>query len=189
MRIVSGHLKGRHLSTPKSDAIRPTSDRVREAVFNVLAHAIDDFTAVDINVLDLFAGSGALGIEAISRGAKFTLFVEQSVEARGLIRTNVEILGLTGITKIFRRDATDLGPIQRFDPFDLIFLDPPYGKSLGEKALTSARDGGWLKENSICVWEEATSAAIEIPAGFDVLNDRTYGDTQINILRYRAPKI
>ena len=184
MRIVGGKLKGRRLQSPKSDAIRPTSDRVREALFNVLTHSIDNFEFDGATVLDLFAGSGALGIEAISRGAKFALFVEQSPEGRGLTRTNVEELGLTGITKIFRRDATDLGAIQRFDPFDLIFLDPPYGKSLGEKALIAARDGGWLKENAISVWEENTSADVDTPDGFALLDERAYGDTTIRILRH-----
>ena len=184
MRVVGGTLKGRRLHAPKSDAIRPTTDRIREALFNVLTHAIDDFTLDGATTLDLFAGSGALGIEAISRGAKFALFVEQSPEARGLTRSNVEDLGLTGITKIFRRDATDLGPIQRFDPFDLVFLDPPYGKSLGDKALIAARDGGWLSDNAICIWEEMASAEIVLPDGFELLDERSYGDTVIRILRY-----
>ena len=183
MRIVGGRLKGRRLNNPGSDAIRPTSDRIREALFNILTHGIDDFTLENLNVLDLFAGSGALGLEAISRGAKFALFVEQSAEARGLVRKNVEDLGLTGVTKIFRRDATKLGDIQRFHPFDLIFLDPPYGKSLGEKALIAAQNGGWIKDNAICIWEENASADIDLPDGFELLDSRTYGDTQIITLR------
>jgi len=183
MRIVGGSLRGRRLNTPKSDIIRPTTDRVRESLFNVLTHGLDDFDLENQSVLDLFAGSGALGLEAISRGAIFALFVEQSAEARGLIRKNIEDLGLTGITKIFRRDATKLGPIQRFDPFQLIFLDPPYGKSLGEKALFAALEGGWLAENAVCIFEEKTDAEINLPKGFKTIDDRTYGDTRVIFLR------
>lgn len=186
MRIVGGTLKGRRLNTPKTDAIRPTTDRTREALFNVLTHGIPDFEFKDATVLDLFAGSGALGIEAISRGARFALFVEQLAEARGLIRKNVEDLALAGVTKIFRRDATKLGAIQRFDPFDLVFLDPPYDRGLGEKALASCREGGWLASDAVCVFEESASAEIKLPAGFDVLDERAYGDTQIMILRHIA---
>ncbi len=186
MRIVGGKLKGRSLNTPRSDATRPTSDRVREAVFNILNHAIEDFTIENALVLDLFAGTGALGLEALSRDAKFSLFVEQSADARALIRRNVEDLGLVGAVKIFRRDATNLGDIKRFDPFSLIFLDPPYGYGIGEKALLSAHRGGWIAEGAICVLEEKKSAEIDIPDGFEILDERIYGDTQIKFLKAGA---
>src|SRR6185295_10828377 len=143
MRIVGGRLRGRALAAPKSQAIRPTADRLRESLFNILVHAYGD-PVVGARVLDLFAGTGALGLEAVSRGAAFALFVDDAAAARALLRENVATLGLGGTTRIFRRDATRLGPAHPLDPFGLVFLDPPYGKKLAEKALVSARDGGWL---------------------------------------------
>src|SRR5512140_225176 len=141
MRVVGGRLKGRNLASPSSRDIRPTADRLRESLFNILIHAYDD-PIQGARVLDLFAGTGALGIEAISRGAAFTLFVDDGVEARALLRDNVGTLGLGGVTRIFRRDAIKLGPVHPLEPFTLCFLDPPYRKGLAEKALASARDGG-----------------------------------------------
>src|SRR5919205_2002888 len=143
MRVVGGRLRGRNLASPTSREIRPTADRLRESVFNILTHAYDN-PIEGARVLDLFAGTGALGIEAISRGAKFVLFVDNGAEARALLRSNVEALGLGGVTKVFRRDATDLGAAHPVEPFSLVFLDPPYGRGLAEQALMSARDGGWL---------------------------------------------
>ena len=143
MRVVGGRLRSRALAAPKTQAIRPTSDRLREALFNVLAHAYGD-PVTGARVLDLFAGTGAFGIEAISRGADFALFVDDGAEARALLRENVASLGLGGVTRIFRRDATKLGPAHPVEPFSLVFLDPPYGKGLAEQALTSASAGGWL---------------------------------------------
>ena len=143
MRVVGGRLKGRNLASPSSREIRPTADRLRESVFNILIHAYDN-PIEGARVLDLFAGTGALGIEAVSRGAAFTLFVDNGAEARALLRNNVEALGLGGVTKVYRRDATNLGPVHPMEPFSLAFLDPPYGKGLAEKALVSLRDGGWL---------------------------------------------
>ncbi|RUZ82129.1 16S rRNA (guanine(966)-N(2))-methyltransferase RsmD, partial [Mesorhizobium sp. M7A.F.Ca.US.006.01.2.1] len=150
MRIVGGEFRGRPLATPRSSAIRPTTDRTREAVFNVLAHR---FAAQldGARVLDLFAGTGALGLEALSRGASYGVFIEESAEGRGLIRDNVEAFGLTGRTKIFRRDATGLGEAGTLAPFGLVFADPPYGKGLGERALQSAKAGGWLRPGALCV--------------------------------------
>ena len=134
MRVVGGRLRGRNLAAPKSQAIRPTADRLRESVFNILVHAYDD--PIDgARVLDLFAGTGALGIEAVSRGAAFTLFVDDGAEARALLRDNVETLGLGGSTKVYRRDATRLGPVSPMAPFSVAFLDPPYSKGLAERAL------------------------------------------------------
>ena len=143
MRVVGGRLKGRNLASPASRDIRPTADRLRESLFNILIHAYDDPIS-DARVLDLFAGTGALGIEAVSRGAKFTLFVDNGAEARALMRDNVEALGLGGVTKVYRRDATNLGPAHPMEPFSLVFLDPPYAKGLADKALVSLRDCGWL---------------------------------------------
>src|SRR6201993_782633 len=150
MRVVGGRLRGRNLASPSSREIRPTADRLRESVFNILIHAYDD-PIEGARVLDLFAGTGALGIEAVSRGAKFTLFVDTGAEARALMRDNVEALGLGGVTKVYRRDATNLGPAHPVEPFGLVFLDPPYGKGLAETALASLRDGGWPVPGALLV--------------------------------------
>ena len=138
MRVVGGRLRGRSLASPKTNVIRPTADRLREALFNILLHAYDDPIA-GARVLDLFAGTGALGIEAVSRGAAFVLFVDDGAEARALLRENVATLGLGGTSKVFRRDATKLGPAHPIEPFSLVFLDPPYGKGFAEKAIASAQ--------------------------------------------------
>lgn len=184
MRIVGGRFKGRALKGPPPDsrAIRPTSDRLREAIFNVLAHAYDDAVA-DARVLDLFAGTGALGVEALSRGARFALFVDEGAEARACLRDNVETFGLGGTTKIFRRDATTLGPAIAGPPFDLVFADPPYGRGFGARALASARAGGWLKQDALIVWEESAEAELAPPDGFETLEVRAYGDTKVAFLR------
>jgi 16S rRNA (guanine966-N2)-methyltransferase len=182
MRVVGGRLKGRNLASPASREIRPTADRLRESVFNILVHAYDN-PIENARVLDLFTGTGALGIEAVSRGAKFTLFVDNGAEARALLRSNVEALGLGGVTKVFRRDASDLGPAHPVEPFALVFLDPPYGKGLAEKALVSMRDGGWLVPGALLVVEEAKAAAFAAPAGFEELERRAYDDTEFVFLR------
>jgi 16S rRNA (guanine966-N2)-methyltransferase len=182
MRIVGGRFRGRALQAPQSQAIRPTADRLRESLFNILAHAYGD-PVTDARVLDLFAGTGALGLEALSRGARFVLFIDNAAEARGLIRANVDALGVGGATKIFRRDATMLGPAGPVDPFTLAFLDPPYGWGLAERALVSARDGGWLKPDALIVVEEATDAAFTLPPGFMEEERRDYGDTRLVFLR------
>lgn len=185
MRIVSGNFRGRPLATPADMAIRPTSDRVREAMFNIIAHGIEGVTLEGARVLDLFAGTGALGIEALSRGAKFCLFVEDGAPARGLIRQNVEAFGLTGVTKIYRRDATDLGPAANQGAHSIAFLDPPYGKGLAERALVSAARGGWLVPGALCVVEEAKDALIDWPGGFTLIDQRSWGDTTVSFLRYK----
>jgi 16S rRNA (guanine966-N2)-methyltransferase len=183
MRVVGGRLKGRNLAGPSSQAIRPTADRLRESVFNILVHAYDD-PIEGARVLDLFAGTGALGIEAVSRGAAFTLFVDNGAEARALLRNNVEALGLGGVTKVYRRDATNLlGPAHPMEPFSLAFLDPPYGKGLAEKALASLRDGGWLIPGALLVVEEARAAAFAAPERFEELERRAYDDTEFVFLR------
>jgi 16S rRNA (guanine966-N2)-methyltransferase len=182
MRVVGGRLRGRNLASPASRDIRPTADRLRESVFNILVHAYGDPIS-GARVLDLFAGTGALGIEAISRGAAFTLFVDNGTEARALLRNNVEALGLGGLTKVFRRDAANLGPAHPVQPFSLVFLDPPYGKGLAEKALASLRDGGWLKVGALLVVEEAKGASFAAPEGFEELQRRAYDDTELVFLR------
>lgn len=182
MRIVGGAFRGRPLATPRDNRIRPTTDRTREAVFNVLAHRFDG-SPEGMRVLDLFAGTGALGIEAMSRGASYCVFIEETADGRGLIRDNVEAFGLQGRTKIFRRDATRLGDAGTIQPFDLLFADPPYAKGLGEGALKSARDGGWLKPGALCVVEEAASAPFEAGPDFRLEDERAYGDTTIRFLR------
>ncbi len=182
MRVVGGRLRSRSLAGPKSDAVRPTADRLREALFNILAHSYGD-PVPGARVLDLFAGTGALGIEAISRGAAYALFVDEGVEARALLRDNVEALGLGGVTRIFRRDATKLGPAHPLEPFSLVFIDPPYSKGQADKALRSAREGGWLQPEALIVVEEAAEAAFKAPDGFIELERRQYDDTQFVILR------
>ena len=182
MRVVGGRLRGRNLASPQSREIRPTADRLRESVFNILIHAYGD-PIQGARVLDLFAGTGALGIEAVSRGAAFALFVDNGTEARALLRNNVEALGLGGVTKVFRRDATNLGPAHPVEPFSLAFLDPPYGKRLAEQALVSLRDGGWLTKEALVVVEEAKAAGFTAPEGFAELEKRAYDDTEFVFLR------
>jgi 16S rRNA (guanine966-N2)-methyltransferase len=181
MRVVGGRLRGRTLSAPKSTAIRPTADRLREALFNILVHAYGDPVS-GARVLDLFAGTGALGIEALSRGAAFALFVDDAAEARALLRDNIAALGLGGATKIFRRNATELGPAQPIEPFSMAFLDPPYGRGLAEQALDAARAGGWLAPDALIVVEELTSA-FSTPPTFIELECRVYDDTAFTFLR------
>ena len=182
MRVVAGRLRGRTIASPSSQQIRPTADRLREALFNILMHAYGDPVS-DARVLDLFAGTGALGIEAVSRGAAFALFIDNGAEARALLRQNVEALGLGGVTKVYRRDATALGPAHPMEPFSLAFLDPPYGKGLAEKALASLREGGWLTPQALLVVEEATAAKFAAPEGFEELERRAYDDTEFVILK------
>jgi 16S rRNA (guanine966-N2)-methyltransferase len=185
MRIVGGRLRGRTLASPSSNAIRPTADRLRETLFNILTHRYDD-PITGARVLDLFAGTGALGCEAASRGAAFVLFVDDGAQARALERQNVEALGLGGSTRIFRRDATRLGPLHPLAPFNVAFLDPPYGQGLAERALVAARAGGWLTPNALVVVEEAAGAAFAAPDGYAELDRRAYSDSELIFLRYVA---
>jgi 16S rRNA (guanine966-N2)-methyltransferase len=182
MRIVGGRLRGRVLAAPKSPEIRPTADRLREALFNILVHAHGD-PVTGARVLDLFAGTGALGLEALSRGAGFALLIDDAAPARALMRDNVANLGLGGAARIFRRDATALGPVHPVEPFGLAFLDPPYGRGLAERALTAARTGQWLLPNALVVVEEATDAGFTPPAGFTEIERRRYDDTELIFLR------
>lgn len=183
MRIVGGRMRGTHLAdVGAGDAaahLRPTSDRVREAIFNLLVNGGYGDPLTGARVLDLFAGTGALGLEAISRGAARATFVDDGTAARALLRRNVEITRTGGVTDIYRRDATRLGP-HRGEGHGLVFLDPPYGKGLGERALASCVDGGWLAPDALIVWEEG--AAPVPPKGFEMLDQRRYGETHITIL-------
>ncbi|HKG81988.1 MAG TPA: 16S rRNA (guanine(966)-N(2))-methyltransferase RsmD [Beijerinckiaceae bacterium] len=185
MRIVGGRLRGRALAGPTSDRVRPTSDRLRETIFNVLAHAYGDPVA-GARVLDLFAGTGAMGLEALSRGGAFALFVDDSAEARGLIRQNIEALGLGGETRLFRRDATRMGKAEPNAPFSLTFCDPPYGKDLAPRALASCAEGGWLAPGALVVVEEAQGVEVALPEGFTQLERRDYGETKIVFGRYEG---
>ena len=185
MRIVSGRFRGRALVAPPGSTTRPTADRARQALFDVLAHAPWSRPFEGARVIDLFAGSGALGFEALSRGAAFALFVETDTAARGAIRDNQEALGQFGATRIHRRDATDLGirPASAGPPFDLAFLDPPYRQGLGERALASLASGGWLAEGALCVWERAADEEGPPPEGFTALDDRRWGAASVNFLQ------
>lgn len=185
MRIVAGSLRGRTLLSPKSDAIRPTSDRVRGAIFNILTHAASDVPIDGARVLDLFAGTGALGLEALSRGAAFCLFVEKSGPARVLIQRNIDALGMGDRAEVRAGDAVKLGAAQQ-DAFTLAFLDPPYGQGLAEKALTAAAGGGWLAPGALAVVEERSDVVIEWPDRFEVMDVRRWGDTQALFARYRG---
>jgi 16S rRNA (guanine966-N2)-methyltransferase len=176
-------LRGRALAGPRSDAIRPTSDRLRETIFNVLAHAYGDPVA-GARVIDLFAGTGAMGLEALSRGARFALFVDDSAQARGVIRENVEALGLGGCARLFRRDAARMGAIGPMEPFSLAFCDPPYGKNLAPKALAACAAGGWLAPGALVVVEEAPGAAVALPQEFAAIERRDFADTAVTFGRY-----
>ena len=163
--------------------LRPTSDRVREAIFNLLTNGPSGNRVVGAHVLDLFAGTGALGFEALSRGAAHVTFVDDGVVARALLRENVTLTKSVGQSRVFRRDATDLGPCDG-TPCSLVFLDPPYGKSLGQRALSSALRENWLAPDVYVVWEEASPQPP--PSGFVLTDQRRYGDTWITLLTLRA---
>jgi 16S rRNA (guanine966-N2)-methyltransferase len=182
MRIVAGRLRGRVLNAPASRAIRPTSERLRESIFDILAHRYSDLLE-GARVVDLFAGSGALGFEALSRGASFALFVDDGAEARALLRGNVEAFGLGGVTRIWRADATKLGKAPAGAPFTLAFLDPPYGKGFAGPALAALAAGRWLAEGALCVVEESAKTDIGASEGFGVEDERVYGDTKVMFLR------
>lgn len=183
VRIVGGEFRGRGLAAPKTLTIRPTTDRSRESLFNILSHAYPEALA-GTRVLDLFAGTGAVGIEALSRGARSALFVESGVEGRGIIQKNIETFGLQGRARLFRRDATKLGMSGTMGAFDLVFADPPYGKGLGDSALVSAARGGWIAQGALVVLEEETAAEPDPGKGFDLLDSRAFGDTKMRFFRY-----
>ena len=185
MRITGGKLGGRRLVTPDDANVRPTSDRTRQAIFNMLRHKDFGigFALEGAAVVDLFAGTGALGIEALSQGARWCLLVDDSADSRALQRENVEGLGLTGVTRIWRRDATNLGPLgpSAGGPFNLVFLDPPYRKNLIPPALKSLKDGGWLADKALIVIESDAKEEIDV-TGFELLDERDYGETRVRFL-------
>ena len=189
MRIIGGTFRGTRLAAPGAQGggkahLRPTSDRAREALFNLLSHG--DYPDIEgARVLDLFAGTGALGLEALSRGAARAVFIDDGPAARGLIRENIEKLGVIGRSKLWRRDATRLGPC-RGAPFDLIFADPPYGSDLGPRALASARAGGWIAPGAVVVLEQAPSDPAPEDPDLAPADERTYGETRILIFRDAA---
>jgi 16S rRNA (guanine966-N2)-methyltransferase len=181
LRITGGRFGGRLLAGPPDSRLRPTADKVRQAIFNILDHHDfgSGFSLTDAHVLDLFAGTGAMGLEALSRGAAYCLFVESSAESRALIRRNVEALHMTGVTKIWRRDAAALGPVPAGagGPFKLAFLDPPYRKGLVTPALAGLSQGGWLSPHALIVAEASAEEVIDAP--FAINDKRIYGDTQV----------
>jgi 16S rRNA (guanine966-N2)-methyltransferase len=185
MRVTGGKLGGRRLIAPDDARVRPTSDRTRQAIFNILEHRDFNigFSVENAAVVDLFAGTGALGIEALSRGARFCLLVDDSAESRAMQRENIEALGLTGATKIWRRDATDLGPLGAGagGPFGLVFLDPPYRKNLIAPALKCLREGGWLAPRALLVAETSKDEKFDT-TGYETLDTRDYGETEITFL-------
>jgi len=182
VRIVGGAWRGRRLAAlGTGDAaahLRPTSDRVREALFNILINAHGD-PVTGARVLDLFAGSGALALEALSRGAADAVLVDDGAKAGRVIRENIALCGAGDRARLLRRNALRLGPAHH--ACDLVFMDPPYGKDLGTRALGAARDGGWIVQDALVVWEEATPMAA--PDGFECIDKRVYGDTRVTILR------
>lgn len=187
MRIVAGNLKGRTITTPEGQGTRPTSDRARQAVFNVLEHAAWAEPLDGMRVMDLYAGSGALGFEAISRGAAFALFVETDEEARGAIRENADAYGVMGRSRVHRRSAIDLGsrPGSDGEAFDLAFLDPPYRKGLGEQTLARLLEGGWLKPGALVVFERGSDEPEIDTPGYQRLDARNYGAARVLFLRVR----
>ncbi len=182
MRIVAGRFRGRALTAVgKGDAgahLRPTTDRVRESLFNMLAGGRFGDPFDGTRVLDLFAGTGALGLEALSRGAAHVTFVDDGRKAQSLIKGNIRLLGCADETTVLARDARRLPPSDA--PCDLIFLDPPYGKDMGTTALTAAREAGWIAPEALIVWEE--NAAQDAPPGYDLLEHRRYGDSWVTVL-------
>lgn len=185
MRIIGGQYKGRTIIAPKGSATRPTTDRTRESLFNILA-ARDDVTFEGARVIDLFAGSGALGLEALSRGAAFCLFVDTSASARGAMRDNIEALSAFGTTRIHRRSATDLGakPAGVGPRFTLAFIDPPYGQDLVAPALATLDKGGWLAPASLVIAEQRKTDPEIVSERFTEIDQRLFGDTRIAIYRY-----
>ena len=184
MRIVTGTLRGRPIRTPEGQDTRPTSDRARQAVFNILEHAPWSDGLEGLRVLDLFAGSGAMGLEALSRGAAACLFVESAAPALDVIRANIETFKLDGRARVLRQDATRLDARPASEAaFDLAFLDPPYGKGLGEAALAALKAGGWLAEGAVIVFERGADEPERLIPGFEIVDQRRYGAAKLAVLR------
>ena len=185
MRIVAGRHKGRRLTAPDGRDTRPTSDRVREAVFNILEHGFDWRGLDGAQVADIFCGTGALALEALSRGAEHAVLVDDNREAWEAARQNIEALDETTNVTVLRNDATQPMPRPRH-PVDLAFLDPPYRSDMARPALEALRDGGWLADDAICVVEQAEASLFDTPAGFQIVDERRWGDTRVFFLRYKA---
>ncbi len=182
MRIIAGRHRGLTLAAVgKGDEgahLRPTTDRVRESLFNLLAGGRFGDPLAGARVLDLFAGTGALGLEALSRGAAHVTLVDDGRVAGKLIRDNIAKLRAVAETTLLTCDATRLPPAKA--SATLVFLDPPYGKGLGARALAGAVAQGWIAPGALIVWEE--SAPQPAPEGFDPLDARRYGDTHVTLL-------
>jgi 16S rRNA (guanine966-N2)-methyltransferase len=186
VRIVSGRWKGKALVAPTGDTTRPTSDRARQAVFNIIEHAPWSAGLRDARVLDLFAGTGALGLEALSRGASSCLFLDTDPAARAALMTNIEACSAQGITRVWKRDAACLDPMapNANGPFDLVFVDPPYSKGLDEAALAGLANG-WLAPNGVIMLERGRGDGPLVAPNFAVLDTRDYGAAQVVFLAGR----
>jgi 16S rRNA (guanine966-N2)-methyltransferase len=187
MRLIAGKFAGRQIIAPKGRDTRPTADRTRESLFNILAHK-DGFAIEGARVVDLFAGSGAFGLEAMSRGASFCLFVETDSAARGAIHDNIEALGLFGSTRVHRRSAIMLGdkPAGVGPVFTLAFLDPPYGKDLAGPALEALATGGWLADSALVIVEQGQKEDAVTVSGFIEDDRRHYGAAQIGLYKFTS---
>jgi len=185
MRIVGGRFKGRPLNSPKGTGTRPTTDRTRESLFNILSNSID---FENTRTLDLFAGTGALGLEALSRGSTYCVFMEKSSTAQASIRKNIETFGLEAITQILKRDATRAGKCAPLARFNLVFADPPYAKGMGERAARSLIEGDWLEDDALFVLEEGTTSFPQQLSGFQLNDKRQYGETTIGLFSLAGQK-
>jgi 16S rRNA (guanine966-N2)-methyltransferase len=196
MRIVGGKHKGRALSAPKGSATRPTSDRAREAIFNVLAHGLDSPNLKGAKVVDVFAGTGALGLEALSRGAAYATFIESSHSAVRILKDNIAQLGEDASTAVIARKVVAIGPAPKFGPdsgqglagsggADFVFLDAPYDQGLSEPALAKLAENNWLKDGTVLVVEVALHEELTLPPGFSLLKEKAYGAARVLFLTYR----
>ena len=186
LKIVGGKHRGRSIATPEGQTTRPTASRAREALFNILMHAnwTSDGTSplIEARVLDAFAGSGALGLEALSRGASHATFLDSDPAAIKLIGENIRKLGDAGAAKVIRADATRPPPSR--EPCDLVFLDPPYRSGLATPALAALAEAGWLKPGAIATVELANAEDLVTPPRFEAIDERRYGAAKIVILRH-----
>ncbi|NKB52700.1 MAG: 16S rRNA (guanine(966)-N(2))-methyltransferase RsmD [Rhizobiaceae bacterium] len=182
MRIVAGKLRGRPLNSPKDQSIRPTTDRNREKLFNILTHRWAE--QLNGNVLDMFAGTGALGLEALSRGANRCVFIEKGRQGASLIQQHIDSFGLAECARLLRLDATRPGLVDDWGPFDLVFADPPYGKQLADKALAGLSANRWLAGGAVLVVEEKKGMLPRLNDEFELLDQRDSGDTSMGIFQY-----
>ena len=182
MRIVGGELRGRRLLSPKDQSIRPTTDRNRESLFNILGHRWPN--QLSGRVLDVFAGTGALGLEALSRGADAVVFIEKSRQGASLIAEHIDTFNVAGRSQLLKRDATRPGSLNDLLPFDLVFADPPYGKGLGERAVAELAKNGWFAPQALLVLEERSGALPGVLAGFEMQDQRGFGETEIGFYQY-----